>query len=90
MKRIQILGPGCANCRSLYDRAEEAARELNLEFEIEKVTDFVAISRAGVMSTPALVVDGKLMVSGRVPSTDQLKDLLAGRWPGGSNAAPRD
>jgi len=77
MTKIQVLGPGCANCRTLCDRAETAARELGLEFEIEKVTDLEAIVRYGVMSTPALVVDGKVLFSGRVPSTVQLKQILA-------------
>jgi small redox-active disulfide protein 2 len=90
MKRIQVLGPGCTNCRSLYERAHEAARQLGLEVEIEKITDFEAIARAGVMSTPALLVDGKLMVSGRVPPTEELMALLSGPRSGGPAHAAGD
>jgi len=77
MTRIQVLGPGCARCKVLLERAEQAARELGLEFEIEKVTDIEAILGFGVMATPALVVDGKLKLSGRVPSAEQLKGYLS-------------
>lgn len=77
MRRIQILGPGCARCRVLFEHAEQAAKELGLEYEIEKVTDIDAILEFGVMTTPALVVDGKLKLSGRVPSAEQLKLVLS-------------
>lgn len=76
MKRIQILGPGCARCRVLFEHAEQAARELGLEYEIEKITDIDAIVGYGVMATPALIVDGQLKVAGRVPSAQQLKAAL--------------
>ena len=76
MKKIQILGPGCARCRVLFEHAEQAARELGLEYEIEKITDIDAIIGYGVMATPALVVDGQLKVAGRVPSAQQLKAAL--------------
>jgi protein-disulfide isomerase len=56
---------------------ETAARELGMEFEVEKVTDMQAILRAGVMKTPALVVNGKVKVYGRVPTVDELKTMLA-------------
>jgi ABC-type uncharacterized transport system permease subunit len=61
----------------LYERAQLAAKELGLEFQIEKITDLGVIMGYRVMSTPALVVDGVVKVSGRVPSLSQLKDLLA-------------
>jgi small redox-active disulfide protein 2 len=77
MARIEILGPGCANCNLLLERAKEAARELGLECEFEKVTDMSVIMGYRVLSTPALVVDGKVRVSGRVPTVAQLKELLA-------------
>lgn len=77
MKKIQILGPGCARCRVLFEHAERAAKELGLEYEIEKVTDIDAILEFGVMTTPALVVDGQLKLSGRVPSAEQLKPVLS-------------
>jgi small redox-active disulfide protein 2 len=77
MKSIEILGPGCANCRTLHERTCQAARELGLDCRIEKITDLDAILGYRVMSTPALVVDGQVKVSGRVPSLEQLKELLA-------------
>ena len=77
MKRIEVLGPGCANCKTLYDRVQRAAQELGLEVEIEKVTDFNVIMGYRIMSTPALVVDGEVKLSGRVPSVEQLKEVLS-------------
>jgi small redox-active disulfide protein 2 len=77
MVRIEVLGPGCAKCSVLYQHAEQAAKELGLEFEIRKVTDMSAIVGYGVMATPALVVDGRVRVAGRVPSAEQLKGMLS-------------
>jgi len=74
--KIQILGPGCAKCRRLADNAEQAARELACDAEIEKVTDLGRIADAGVMLTPALVVDGQVKVSGHVASVEEIKQLL--------------
>ena len=77
MKKIQILGTGCPKCRTLAETAENAARELGLEYTMEKVTDLTEISSFGVMFTPALVVDGVVRVSGKVPSLGDVKKLLA-------------
>jgi len=77
MKSIEVLGPGCANCTLLYERTRQAAQELGLECEVEKVTDLNVILGYRVMSTPALVVDGQVKLTGRVPSVGQLKELLA-------------
>jgi small redox-active disulfide protein 2 len=77
MKKIQVLGSGCARCQALYEHAEQAAQALGLPFEIEKVTDIDAILAHGVMTTPALVVDGQVKVVGRVPSAEQLKEMLS-------------
>ena len=77
MTRIEVLGPGCTKCKVLYEHAEQAANALGLEFEIKKVTDINAIMAYGVMSTPALVVNGELKLSGRVPSAEQLKAVLS-------------
>ena len=74
--KIQILGSGCAKCRSLTAITEQAARDLGLEFEIEKVTDVKRYPDFGVMFTPALVVDGVVKSSGKVPSLDEAKELL--------------
>lgn len=77
MKDLKILGTGCPKCNALYAATEKAARELGVEFQIEKVSDLTRIMSFGVMLTPALVADGKVMVSGKVPSVDELKKMLA-------------
>ena len=77
MKTLQILGMGCPKCRTLTERAEEAARALGVEYTLEKVTDIDAIVAFGAMATPALVVDGQVKVAGRVPTVDAIKALLA-------------
>ncbi len=76
MKKIQILGTGCPKCKKLAENAEAAAKELGIEFEIEKVTDINEIMKFGVMMTPALVVDGELKVVGKVPSPDEINQML--------------
>ena len=77
MKTIQILGTGCSKCRLLTDHAEQAARALGMEYTLEKVTDINAIIAFGVMTTPALAVDGTVKIAGRVPTVDALKEILA-------------
>jgi small redox-active disulfide protein 2 len=77
MTHIEVLGPGCQKCQVLYQHVEQAAKELGLECEIKKVTDISTIMGYGVMSTPALVVNGELKLAGRVPSAEQLKGLIA-------------
>ena len=74
--KIQILGTGCAKCNALTMATEKAAQALGLQYELEKVTDLKQIMAFGVMLTPALVVDGKVKVSGKVPSVDELKTML--------------
>ena len=76
MRKIQVLGPGCPNCRRLADRVEEAAGALGIEYEIEKVTAVEEIMRYGIMATPALVVDGELKCAGRIPSLKDLEAML--------------
>lgn len=74
---IQILGMGCAKCDKLEERSRQAAKELGLDFQVEKVKDLQRIMACGVMVTPALVVDGVVKVAGRVPMVDEIKKLLA-------------
>jgi small redox-active disulfide protein 2 len=76
MKKIQIFGGGCAKCGILYQHAEAAAKELGIEYEMEKVSDYARIAEAGVMATPALAVDGVVKLEGRVPAVESLKALL--------------
>ncbi len=77
MKQILVLGTGCPKCLKLADNARGAAEALKLRYELRKVTDIQEIMSFGVMMTPALVVDGTVRVSGKVPSVDELMKLLA-------------
>jgi len=75
--KIQILGSGCAKCRALTAVAEQAARDLGLTYDLEKVTDVKRYPEFGVMFTPALVVDGVVKSSGKVPTIDEAKKYLS-------------
>ena len=75
--KIKILGTGCSSCRKLEEHVREAVSEMGIDAEIEKVEDLMAIMAYGVMQTPALVVDGVVKVSGKVPAVDEIKRLLA-------------
>jgi small redox-active disulfide protein 2 len=77
MTKIQILGSGCAKCRQLTAITEQAAQDLGLQYELEKVTDITRYADFGVMFTPALVVDGVVKLSGKVPSFDEARQLLS-------------
>jgi small redox-active disulfide protein 2 len=77
VKKLQILGPGCAKCNTLTEATKKAADELSLEYEVVKVTDIKDIMSFGVMVTPALVVDGTVKVAGKVPGHAELKALLS-------------
>jgi small redox-active disulfide protein 2 len=74
---IKVLGSGCANCVNLEKAARAAIADLGIDATIEKVTDYPTILGYGVMSTPGLVVDEKLVLAGRVPNAAQLRELLA-------------
>jgi small redox-active disulfide protein 2 len=74
---LKILGTGCPKCSKLAEHAEIAARELGLEFDLIKVTDIQAILGFGVMMTPALVVDDVVKCSGKLPSVEEIKKMLA-------------
>jgi small redox-active disulfide protein 2 len=73
---IKVLGPGCKNCVTLDRIAHEVVQEMGITATFEKVEDYAAIASFGVMSTPALVVDGKVVLSGRVPTPRHLKEIL--------------
>jgi len=75
--KIQILGTGCAKCKTLTVNAEKAVQELGLEAEIEKVTAIQDIMKFQILMTPGLVIDGQVKAAGRVPSTDEIKQMLA-------------
>jgi small redox-active disulfide protein 2 len=74
---VKILGPGCKNCQNLETRTREALATLGLDADVEKVTDYAAIAGYGVMTTPGLVVDDTVVVSGRVPAVDEITALLS-------------
>jgi small redox-active disulfide protein 2 len=77
MKKLQILGTGCPKCKMLSELTETAAKDLGIEYELQKVTDISDIMKFGVMMTPALVVDRQAKVVGKVPSPDEIKKMLA-------------
>jgi len=76
MKLVQVLGPGCAKCEKLKKTAEEAVAQSGVEATVEKITDINVIVGFGVMTTPALVVDGEVKIVGKVPSVEEIKQLL--------------
>jgi len=73
---IKILGTGCTNCHNLEKSARQAVAELNLDATVEKVEDISRIMGYGIMRTPGLVVNEKVMVYGRVPSISEIKEIL--------------
>ncbi|MCP5128056.1 MAG: TM0996/MTH895 family glutaredoxin-like protein [Pseudomonadales bacterium] len=75
--KLTIYGSGCAKCQKLTANAEAAAQALGLDYEVEKVTDVNGIIDAGVMHTPALAVNGEVVVEGKIPGPDEIKPLLA-------------
>ena len=75
--KIKILGSGCANCVNLEKAAKQAVSDLDIDATFEKVTDYADIAAYGIMRTPGLVVDEHVVLSGRVPTADQVKELLA-------------
>jgi len=76
-KQLKILGSGCAKCNHLMEVVTKATEELGLDCEIEKIEDMLRFAEFGVMITPALVVDGKVMLTGRVPSVEDAKKILS-------------
>jgi len=77
MKSIKIIGRGCSKCERLEEMVIEAAEELGIDYEIEKINDMKEISKYGVMLTPAMVVDGDLKISGKVPPKKEIKKILS-------------
>lgn len=73
---IKVLGPGCVNCKTLQRRVEDALAQLKLDAQVEKVEDYPTIASYGILSTPGLVVDGKIVSQGRVPTIEAIKELI--------------
>ena len=77
MKKIQILGTGCAKCKKLEENARSAIDELGIECELEKITDIGEFVKYGIMTTPALVVDGEVKKSGKVLTVKEIKEIIS-------------
>lgn len=73
---IKVLGPGCPKCKNLEKITNEVIAENNIQANVEKVEDIMKIMEYGIMRTPGLVIDGKVMFSGRVPSKEELKSII--------------
>ena len=74
--KIEVLGTGCPKCKKTYANAEKAVKELGTEVELVKVYDSIEIAKRGVLETPALVIDGEIKIAGKIPSKDEIKELL--------------
>jgi small redox-active disulfide protein 2 len=76
MTTIQVLGTGCKKCASLKENVEAALKEANIEAEVQKIEDINEIVKFGVMSTPALAIDGEVKIVGKVASTAEILEIL--------------
>lgn len=74
--KIQILGTGCAKCDKLYKSVQQAIEALGMNVDLEKLTDLAQIMAFGVMTTPALVIDGQVKFTGKAPSIDEIKKII--------------
>jgi len=79
--KIEVLGSGCPKCMNTEQNVRKALAELSMQAEVEKVTDIQQIIQRGVLSTPALVIDGRLVMQGRIPTVNQLKELIGAQRP---------
>ncbi len=75
-RQVKVLGPGCPKCQQLLENVVKAGEELRVNFTLEKVTDLKEIVAHGVIKTPGLIVDGKLVSQGKVLSVEELKEIL--------------
>ena len=74
---IQVLGTGCAKCRTLYETVTKAVQESGVEAQVEKVEDILKIMAFEILMTPGLVINGQVKAAGRVPSVEEIKKLIA-------------
>jgi len=74
--KIKVLGPGCAKCDDTWERVKQALDELGFEAELTKITDVFEIIERGISLTPALIINGKIIYQGKVPSTKEIKNIL--------------
>ena len=76
MKSVKVLGPGCAKCKNLEKNVRDAVVKLSGEFNVEKIEDFQEMAKYGMLSSPGLVIDEKLISAGKVQSVEELVELL--------------
>jgi len=76
MRKLQVLGAGCPKCDNLAKNADAAARSAGIEYELTKVSDLAAILAFGVLMTPALVIDGEVRAVGKVPTAEEIRQML--------------
>jgi small redox-active disulfide protein 2 len=74
--KIEVLGPGCPKCHNTEENVKKALLELNKQAEVIKVTDINAMIDKGVMQTPALIIDGKIVMQGKIPTVEQIKQFI--------------
>ncbi len=77
--KIEVVGPGCARCIATEKNVKEAVKQLGIQAEITHVTDIVEFAKKGVMFTPGVVVDGRVKISGKIPTVDELKKVLSSK-----------
>ncbi|MGE4357101.1 MAG: thioredoxin family protein [Candidatus Omnitrophota bacterium] len=75
--KIEIVGPGCPRCIATEKNVKEAVKELGIQAEITKVTDVAEFAKKGVMFTPAVIVDGQVKISGKIPTVDEIKKVIS-------------
>lgn len=85
MLKIEVLGPGCPKCDNTYDKVKQVLNDLQMEAELMKITDVFQIIDRGVNLTPALIINGKVVLQGRVPTVEQIKEILQGQRTGGKH-----
>jgi small redox-active disulfide protein 2 len=77
--KIEILGMGCPKCKKLYENAQSAVKELNAQVEVVKVEDIQKITDYGLMTTPAIAIDGEVKAAGRIPAPDEIKKWISAK-----------
>ena len=76
MKNIKVLGPGCTRCKTTEEMVKAEAAKLGVEVNVEKITDYEAIAKFGIVSTPGIVIDGRVVHAGGLPKADDLQHWL--------------
>ena len=77
--KIEVLGMGCPKCKKLYENAQFAVKELNVQAEVVKVEDIQKIIDYGLMITPAIAIDGEVKAAGRIPAPDEIKNWISAK-----------